>query len=136
MSHAGHSRAGTLWLLGDMVLVTVLTVLVKLGGASYPAVQMELIRSLVGSSTSCRSRGVSNGAATDPALGPARFSRPLQNGGANANLVALTALPLELVNAIRFMWPLVVLALATVMLNERSSPWQQIGLPSDLPTCW
>ena len=43
-----QSRAGFAWLVGDMLLVTVMTVLVKLGGASYPAVQMVFIRSLIG----------------------------------------------------------------------------------------
>src|SRR5690606_22962098 len=41
-------NTGIGWLLCDMSLVTVMTVLVKLGGAEYPAVQMVFIRSLVG----------------------------------------------------------------------------------------
>src|SRR5690606_11351147 len=45
----------------------------------------------------------------------------------NANFAALTALPLALANAIGFMRPLVVLALATFMLGERSGPWRWVG---------
>jgi drug/metabolite transporter (DMT)-like permease len=45
----------------------------------------------------------------------------------NTNFAALTALPLALANAIGFMRPLVVLALATILLGERSGPWRWIG---------
>ena len=116
------------WLMGDMVLVTVMTVLVKLGGADYPAVQMVFIRSLVGLVSvlplAWRHRQALR---RTRHWGRHAFRVFCNTAALNANFAALTALPLALANAIGFMRPLVVLALATFMLGERSGPWRWVG---------
>jgi len=124
MLPTGPSRAGVAWLMSDMLLVTVMTVLVKLGGASYPAVQMVLIRSLIGLLSvlplAWRQRQARQ-------WGRHGFRVLCSTIALNANFAALTALPLALFNAIGFMRPLAVLTLATWLLGERSGPWRWIG---------
>lgn len=116
------------WLMGDMVLVTVMTVLVKLGGADYPAVQMVFIRSLVGLVSVLPLAWRHRQALRRTRHWSRHAFRVFCNTAAlNANFAALTALPLALANAIGFMRPLVVLALATFMLGERSGPWRWVG---------
>jgi len=111
-----------------MVLVTVMTVLVKLGGADYPAVQMVFIRSLVGLVSVLPLAWRHRQALRQTRHWSRHAFRVFCNTAAlNANFAALTALPLALANAIGFMRPLVVLALATFMLGERSGPWRWIG---------
>jgi drug/metabolite transporter (DMT)-like permease len=123
-----QSRAGFAWLAGDMVLVTVMTVLVKLGGANYPAVQMVFIRSLIGLVSVLPLAWRHRQALRETKQWSRHAFRVLCNTLAlNANFAALTALPLALANAIGFMRPLVVLALANVLLGERSGPWRWIG---------
>ena len=119
---------GMAWLMGDMVLVTVMTVLVKLGGADYPAVQMVFIRSLVGLVSVLPLAWRHRLALRQTRHWGRHAFRVFCNTAAlNANFAALTALPLALANAIGFMRPLVVLALATFMLGERSGPWRWVG---------
>ena len=119
---------GVAWLLSDMVLVTIMTVLVKLGGASYPAVQMVFIRSLIGLVSVLPLAWRHRKALRQTRQWGRHGFRVLCNTIAlNANFAALTALPLALVNAIGFMRPLVVLALATWILGERSGRWRWIG---------
>lgn len=119
---------GMAWLMGDMVLVTVMTVLVKLGGADYPAVQMVFIRSLVGLVSVLPLAWRHRQALRQTRHWGRHAFRVFCNTAAlNANFAALTALPLALANAIGFMRPLVVLALATFMLGERSGPWRWVG---------
>lgn len=119
---------GVAWLLSDMVLVTIMTVLVKLGGATYPAVQMVFIRSLIGLVTVLPLAWRHRHALRQTRQWGRHSFRVLCNTLAlNGNFAALTALPLALVNAIGFMRPLVVLALATWLLGERSGPWRWIG---------
>lgn len=123
-----QSRAGFVWLAGDMLLVTIMTVLVKLGGASYPAVQMVFIRSLIGLVSVLPLAWRHRQALRETKQWGRHAFRVLCNTLAlNTNFAALTALPLALANAIGFMRPLVVLALATVLLGERSGPWRWIG---------
>ena len=123
-----YGNTGMAWLMGDMVLVTVMTVLVKLGGADYPPVQMVFIRSLVGLVSvlplAWRHRQALR---RTRHWGRHAFRVFCNTAALNANFAALTALPLALANAIGFMRPLVVLALATFMLGERSGPWRWIG---------
>lgn len=122
------SRAGFIWLASDMLLVTVMTVLVKAGGASYPAVQMVFIRSLIGLVSVLPLAWRHRQALRETRQWGRHGFRVLCNTLAlNANFAALTALPLALANAIGFMRPLVVLALATVLLGERSGAWRWIG---------
>lgn len=123
-----QSRAGFAWLAGDMVLVTLMTVLVKLGGASYPAVQMVFIRSLIGLVSVLPLAWRHRQALRETKQWSRHAFRVLCNTLAlNTNFAALTALPLALANAIGFMRPLVVMALATILLDERSGPWRWIG---------
>jgi drug/metabolite transporter (DMT)-like permease len=111
-----------------MLLVTVMTVLVKLGGASYPAVQMVFIRSLIGLVSMLPLAWRHRQALRETRQWGRHAFRVLCNTLAlNTNFAALTALPLALANAIGFMRPLVVLALATFLLGERSGPWRWIG---------
>lgn len=127
-SHGGAPRSGVAWLLSDMLLVTVMTVLVKLGGASYPAVQMVFIRSLIGLVSVLPLAWRHRHALRQTRQWGRHSFRVLCNTLAlNANFAALTALPLALANAIGFMRPLVVLALATWLLGERSGIWRWIG---------
>lgn len=42
------NRIAAAWLLTDMILVSAMTALVKLEGATYPAIQIVFIRSLIG----------------------------------------------------------------------------------------
>lgn len=122
------SRAGYIWLASDMVLVTFMTVLVKMGGASYPAVQMVFIRSLIGLVSVLPLAWRHRQALRETRQWGRHAFRVLCNTLAlNANFAALTALPLALANAIGFMRPLVVLGLATFLLGERSGPWRWIG---------
>ncbi|MHA6297145.1 DMT family transporter [Devosia sp. CAU 1758] len=128
MGVTGSSRAGVAWLMSDMMLVTVMTVLVKLGGASYPAVQMVFIRSLIGLVSVLPLAWRHRHALRQTRQWKRHSFRVLCNTIAlNANFAALTALPLALVNAIGFMRPLVVLALATLLLGEKSGRWRWIG---------
>ncbi|MFC7704460.1 DMT family transporter [Plastorhodobacter daqingensis] len=122
------SLAGVPWLLADMLLVTGMTVLVKIQGASYPAVQMVFIRALIGL------------VAILPLIWQRRrdflgMRQPLRNAGrvcCNAvaltmNFVAVAALPLALVNAIGFTRPLVSMGLAALLLSERISRTRWLG---------
>jgi drug/metabolite transporter (DMT)-like permease len=124
----GNARIGVLWLLCDMALVTAMTVVVKMQGSAYPAIQLVFIRSLVGLITvvplAWRFRA--------DILGTSHPGRHAFRVGCNAmaltcNFAALTALPLVLVNAIGFMRPLVVMGLAVLMLGERVSIMRWIG---------
>src|SRR5690606_25757896 len=128
MPPSDSPRAGMAWLMADMALVTVMTVLVKLGGASYPAVQMVFIRSLIGLASvlplAWRHR---------PALRQTRpwgrhsFRLLCYTRDLDPNFAALTAPHRALLNAPGFILPPVVLALAAFMLGERSGAWRWIG---------
>lgn len=127
MNASGSTRAGVGWLLTDMTLVTIMTVLVKTGGATYPAVQMVFIRSLIGMISVLPVVWHNREKLRTARWGRHSFRVLCNTIALNANFAALTALPLSLVNAISFMRPLLVLALATIMLNERSGPWRWAG---------
>lgn len=132
MAQAEHSdpaaRLGIVWLLSDMVLITAMTVVVKMQGSSYPAIQLVFIRSLIGLVTILplvwRHRR--------EIAGTRRIGRHAFRVGCNAmaltsNFAALTALPLALVNAIGFMRPLVVMIFAVLLLSENVSRIRWIG---------
>lgn len=127
-SERSDDRAGMAWLMGDMLLVTMMTVLVKIEGASYPAIQLVFIRSLIGLVSvlplAWRHRA--------EIAGTKRVGGHLVRVSCNTlalscNFAALTALPLALANAIGFMRPLVVLVFAVFMLGERVGPIRWIG---------
>lgn len=113
------NRAGVAWLLTDMALITVMTALVKVQGASYPAIQIVFIRAVIGL------------IAILPLIWRHRFHiRQTKRGGRHvfriscnalaltANFAALATLPLAVVAAIGFMRPLFTMVLAVLMLGE------------------
>lgn len=113
------NRFGVLWLLSDMVLITAMTVVVKLQGATYPAIQLVFIRSLIGLVTvlplALRHRHLIAGTR----VWGRHALRVICNALAlTCNFAALAALPLALVNAIGFMRPLVVMVFAVLLLGE------------------
>lgn len=149
MAQARALPQGVAWLLSDMVLVTAMTVLVKLSGATYPSVQIVFIRSLIGLLSVTPLAWKHRAALKNTKRWGRHSFRVLCNTLAlNCNFAALTALPLALVNAVGFMRPLVTLALATWLLGERSGPWRWIGAcigfvgvlimigPSEVPLNW
>ncbi|CDP51539.1 membrane protein [Devosia sp. DBB001] len=123
-----RDNIGMVWLLSDTVLVTVMTVLVKMGGATYPALQMVFIRSLIGLISvlplAWRHR---NAIAKTQHWGRHVFRVLCNTIALSSNFVALAALPLAMANAIGFMRPLVVMALAAWLLGERSSLLRWFG---------
>lgn len=149
MSQTRTLPIGVAWLLSDMALVTIMTVLVKMSGANYPSVQIVFIRSLIGLVSVAPLAWRHRAALRNTRRWGRHSFRVFCNTLAlNCNFAALTALPLALVNAIGFTRPLVTLALATFLLNERSGPWRWIGAsigflgvlimigPSELPWNW
>lgn len=121
-------RSGIAWLLADMTLVTAMTVLVKIEGEAYPAIQLVFIRSLIGLISilplAWRKRRA--------VLETRQPLRHLFRVGCNTialtcNFTALAALPLALVNAIGFVRPLVVLLFAVWLLNEKVTRVRWIG---------
>ncbi len=125
---ARESHSGILWLLCDTTLVTGMTVLVKMQGASYPAVQLVFIRALIGLLLILpmiwrhRRQLVHS---RDPLRNIMRIS--CNAVALTGNFVALTMLPLVLVNALGFTRPLVSMLMAVIMLGERVSRWRWIG---------
>ena len=125
---APEPRDGVAWLLADMTLVTGMTVLVKLMGASLPAVQIVFLRAAVGLvlilPTVWRER-----AAFRTMQQPRRNALRVGCNAAalSANFMALTALPLATVNAIGYLRPVVTLLLAIALLGERASRVRWIG---------
>ena len=122
------SRFGIAWLLADMTLVTAMTVIVKIQGASYPAIQLVFLRSLIGLIAvlplAWRYRAA--------IAGTKRPARHAFRGACNTlaltcNFAALTALPLALVNAIGFMRPLIVMVFAVLLLGETVTRVRWIG---------
>lgn len=125
---ARDSRFGIVWLLSDTTLVTGMTVLVKMQGASYPAIQLVFIRALIGLVLILpliwrHRRQLAN--SRDPLRNIMRIS--CNAVALTSNFVALTMLPLVLVNALGFTRPLVSMLMAVAMLGERVSQWRWIG---------
>lgn len=125
---ARDSRFGIFWLLSDTTLVTGMTVLVKMQGASYPAIQLVFIRALIGLVLILpmiwrHRRALAN--PRDPLRNIMRIS--CNAVALTSNFVALTMLPLVLVNALGFTRPLVSMLMAVFMLGERVSRWRWIG---------
>ncbi|MCZ0962545.1 DMT family transporter [Paracoccus benzoatiresistens] len=119
---------GVAWLLADMTLVTGMTVLVKLSGATIPAMQLVFLRAAVGLGLILPwvwARRADLFAMHQPARNAFRV-------GCNAvalssNFLALTALPLVMVNAIGYLRPIVTVLLAVALLGEKVSRARWIG---------
>ena len=120
--------AGAPWLLADMVLITCMTVIVKLQGASYPAAQLVFLRALIGALLIA------------PLVWRHRqdvvaMQRPWRNAARVAcnaialtcNFVALANLPLALVTAISFTRQPVTMLLAVTFLREKVRPLAWVG---------
>ncbi|SEN71564.1 Permease of the drug/metabolite transporter (DMT) superfamily [Loktanella fryxellensis] len=125
---APRARDGVLWLVADMTLVTGMTVLVKLTGASLAAIQIVFLRAAVGLLlilplvwTHRRDLWAMH----DP------WRNVLRVGcnaiALSANFMALTALPLAMANAIGYLRPIVTMLVATVLLSERTSRVRWVG---------
>ncbi|WP_028035235.1 DMT family transporter [Chelativorans sp. J32] len=122
------NRIAVAWLLTDMALISAMSALVKIEGATYPAVQLVFIRSLIGLVTIlplalCYRREI---------LGTRRLGRHLFRVGCNAmaltsNFIALTALPLAFVTAVGFTRPFVVMIFAVLLLGETVKAIRWIG---------
>lgn len=125
---APQPRDGVLWLLSDMTLVTGMTVLVKLTGASFPAIQIVFLRAAVGLVLILPlvwTRRADLWDMQDPVRNAFRVG--CNAVALSANFMALTALPLAMVNAIGYLRPIVTMLLAIVMLGEGASRVRWIG---------
>ncbi len=107
------------WLLLDMSLVTIMQVIVKAEGATYPAVQLVFLRSLVGLVSVAPLVWRKRTALTNLSSIRGHLARVAFNSAAlTFNFAAIAALPLTLVTAIGFTRPLVLLVMAAIMLGE------------------
>ena len=128
MAQATEGYGGAPWLIGDMVLITGMTVIVKLQGGTYPAVQLVFLRALIG----C---GLIAPLVWRHWRDFAAMRQPWRNAGRVAcnavaltcNFVAVAALPLALVTAISFTRPPVSMLLAVALLREKVSAWGWAG---------
>lgn len=111
-----------------MVLISAMTALVKLEGATYPAIQIVFIRSLIGLVSvlplAWRFRR--------DIAGTRRAGRHIFRVACNAialtsNFLSLTLLPLALVSAIGFTRPFVVMIFAVILLGEEVRAVRWIG---------
>jgi drug/metabolite transporter (DMT)-like permease len=120
--------AGAPWLLADMVLITCMTVIVKLQGAHYPAAQLVFLRALIGAVLIAPLVWRHWGDVI-------AMQRPWRNAARVAcnaialtcNFVALANLPLALVTAISFTRQPVTMLLAVTFLRERVRPLAWVG---------
>lgn len=120
--------AGAPWLVADMVLITVMTVIVKLQGAHYPAAQLVFLRALIGAVLIAPLVWRERQAVRD-------MQRPWRNAARVAcnavaltcNFVALANLPLALVTAISFTRQPVTMLLAVAFLKEKVRPLAWLG---------
>jgi S-adenosylmethionine uptake transporter len=114
------SSAG--WLLLDMSLVTVMQAMVKAKGDIYPAVQLVFLRSLVGFLGVAPLMWRHRAKLAQLSNIRSHLVRVAFNSTAlTCNFAAFAALPLALVTAIGYTRPLILLAMAAVLLGERVS---------------
>lgn len=113
------NRTGALFALMDMALVTIMMVVVKMAGATFPSIQLVFLRALVGLLLVLplvwRDRA--------DVFSTKRFKGHLLRILCNAialscNFAAVAALPLTFVIAVSFTRPFIVLALASLILGE------------------
>ncbi|EIM27180.1 DMT family transporter [Microvirga lotononidis] len=110
------------WLLLDMALVTTMQALVKAEGETYPAIQLVFLRSLVGFISVAPLVWRHRRKLADLSNIRGHLTRVAFNSAAlTLNFAAFAALPLALVTAIGFTRPLLLLAMAAMMLGERVS---------------
>ncbi|UVF19316.1 DMT family transporter [Microvirga terrae] len=105
-----------------MALVTTMQAIVKAEGAIYPAVQLVFLRSLVGFLSVTPLVWRHRQKLTDLSNIRGHLARVAFNSAAlTLNFAAFAVLPLALVTAIGFTRPLVLLAMAALMLGEHVS---------------
>lgn len=110
------------WLLIDMALVTTMQAIVKAEGETYPAVQLVFLRSLVGFLSVAPLVWRHRAKLTSLSNIRGHLTRVGFNSVAlTLNFAAFAALPLALVTAIGFSRPLVLLAMAALLLGESVS---------------
>lgn len=126
---AANARIAVGWLLIDMTLVSGgMTALVKAQGATYPAFQLVFIRAMIGLLFILPLIWHHRTEMT-------RIRHPWRNivriscnaVALTSNFLAITLLPLTTVNAVGFSRPLVTMAMAVIMLNERVSRIRWVG---------
>jgi S-adenosylmethionine uptake transporter len=110
------------WLLLDMALVTTMQAIVKVQGETYPAIQLVFLRSLVGLLSVTPLVWRHRAELTELSNIRGHLLRVGFNSAAlTFNFAAFAALPLALVTAIGFTRPLVLLAMAALLLGESVS---------------
>jgi drug/metabolite transporter (DMT)-like permease len=110
------------WLLLDMSLVTVMQAMVKAKGEIYPAIQLVFLRSLVGFLAVAPLMWRHRAKLANLSNIRGHLVRVAFNSTAlTCNFAAFGALPLALVTAIGYTRPLILLAMAAVLLGERVS---------------
>lgn len=110
------------WLLLDMALVTIMQAIVRAEGQVYPAIQLVFLRSLIGFLSVTPLVWRHRSKLTDLSNIRGHLARVAFNSAAlTLNFAAFAALPLASVTAIGFTRPLVLLAMATILLGERVS---------------
>lgn len=115
------SSAG--WLLLDMSLVTIMQAMVKAKGDIYPATQLVFLRSLVGFLAVAPLMWRHRANLANLSKIRSHLVRVAFNSTAlTCNFAAFAALPLALVAAIGYTRPLILMAMAAVLLGERVSP--------------
>ncbi|MBM6594383.1 DMT family transporter [Microvirga pudoricolor] len=110
------------WLLMDMALVTTMQAIVKAEGATYPAVQLVFLRSLVGLVSVAPLAWRHRRELARLSHLRSHLIRVASNSAAlTFSFAAFASLPLALVTAIGFTRPLLLLVLAAFLLGERVS---------------
>ncbi|SMF37799.1 S-adenosylmethionine uptake transporter [Xaviernesmea oryzae] len=124
-----NARIGIGWLLLDMTLVSGgMTALVKAQGATYPAFQLVFIRAMIGLLFILPLIWHHRAEMT-------RIKHPWRNIfriscnaiALTSNFLAITMLPLAMVNAVGFSRPLITMAMAVAMLGETVSRIRWLG---------
>ena len=121
-----QANSGVLWLLSDITLVTGMTVLVKFTGADFAAIQIVFLRAAVGLVLILPLVWTRR---ADLLAMHAPWRNAFRVGciALSANFVALTALPLAMVNAIGYLRPIITTLLAVALLREAISRVRWIG---------
>lgn len=124
-----RTRAAVGWLLVDMTLVSGgMTALVKAQGATYPAFQLVFIRAMIGLAFILPLIWHHRAAMTNIKHPWRNIFRIVCNAIALiSNFLAITMLPLALVNAVGFSRPLITMAMAVAFLGEIVSRVRWVG---------
>ena len=116
---AADNRRGLIWMVGDMTLITVSLVAVKLLGRSYASIQLVFLRSLIGLAVMSPwivSVGWAGLRTRRPGLHLLRVT--CSTIALTASFYAVTSMPLAEVIAINYTRPLMLTLLAWLVLSE------------------